>query len=626
MSWLRLAAVVVVALTAATPEASAAHGGPSVQITAPATGSTVHGDVALSVSVSSTSSITRVDYAVDGRTVGSSTRSPWTYTWRSSTVKDGKHTITATATDSRRKQASSSIAVTTQNAAPDTTLTSTPAASTFSTDASFAFTSDTQGATFRCSLDGATPAACTSPAAYSGLAVGGHTFSVAAVDGYGTADPTPATYSWTIQAPQSLVANGDFEGTLQGWGSSTAKLSLANDGTSGPGAAVVTWNGTSGSYSLVSASSARPVPTGVLGDTYVSWAYVRSDTPGKTVCLTVREWQNTWTWIGSSSQCVTTTSSWQEVGPLYYSQTLAGDGLDLSINQKDAPSAGDSFEVDGVRMQHLTPVAQAQPSDPTIVAAGDVAGCWTNSDEQTAALVQSMPWATVQLLGDNAYPDGGRQPYACYDQTWGRFKSRTHPAVGNHDYDTPGASVYYDYFGAAAGDPSKGYYSYDLGTWHVIVLNSNCSQIGGCWSWTAEETWLRADLKAHPSQCTLAVMHHPVYTSVKINNDGPYTALWKDLVNAHVDLLLNGHSHVYERFTTMDASGNYSPTGTREITVGTGGAELMEFQPTFLPTSEVHAQGVYGVLEVVLHPGSYDWKFVPVLGETFTDSGSSPCH
>lgn len=616
----------LVVLLVAVPAASAARG-PSVRLTAPAAGATVHGPVDLTVSISSVNPVVRVDYTVDGRLVGSSTSSPWTYTWSSASVKDGSHTIQATAVDSRKGKGSSpQVSVTTHNAAPQTTLTATPASSTFSTDASFSFTSDASGATFQCSLDGAAATVCTSPVSYSGLVAGSHSFSVTAVDSYGTADPTPAVYSWTVQAPQSLVANGDFEGTLQGWGSSTATLSLASDGTSGPGAAKVTWNGTAGSLSIVSASSARPVPTGVLGDTYVSSAYVRSDTPGKTVCLTVREWQNTWTWINSESTCVTTTTSWQQLGPMYYSQTLANDGLDLSINQKDAPAAGDSFELDGVRMQHLTPAAQTQSSDPTIVAAGDVAGCWVNSDEQTAALVQSMPWATVQLLGDNAYPDGSQQPYNCYDQTWGRFKNRTHPAVGNHDYDTAGASVYYSYFGSAAGDPAKGYYSYDLGTWHVVVLNSNCSQIGGCWGGTAEETWLRADLKAHPAQCTLAVMHHPVFTSVQINSDGPYTALWTDLVNAHVDLLLNGHSHVYERFTTMDAKGNPSASGTREITVGTGGAELMQFPSTFLPTSEVHAAGEFGVLAVTLHPGSYDWSFIPVLGETFTDSGSTACH
>lgn len=608
------------------PAASAGRG-PSVTLTAPTAGSTVHGAVTMTVSVSSSNPIARVDYLVDGRVVGSATSSPWSFAWNSATVADGSHSVAATAYDKRRgKGTSRSVTVTTHNAPPKTTITSGPSGSTFSTDASFQFASDQPGATFQCSLDGAAATACTSPTSYSGLLPGSHTFSVAATDTYGTVDPTPAVSSWTIQAGESLVANGDFEGTLQGWGTSTATLSLADDGNSGPGAAVVTWNGSSSTYSMVSASSARPVPTGVLGDTYVATAYVRSDTPGKTVCLTIREWQDTWAWINSSSDCVTTTSAWQPVGPLYYSQTLANDGLDLSLNQKGAPAAGDGFEVDGVRLQHLTPAAQTQPGDPAIVAAGDVAGCWVNSDEQTAALVQSMPWATVQLLGDNAYPDGSRQPYNCYAQTWGRFKDRTHPAAGNHDYDTPGASVYFDYFGAAAGDPAKGYYSYDLGTWHVIVLNSNCSQIGGCWTGTPEETWLRADLKAHPAQCTLAVMHHPVFTSVQINNDGPYTYLWADLANAHVDLVLNGHSHVYERFAPMDARGDANASGTREITVGTGGAELMQFPSTFLPTSEVHAQGEFGVLEVVLHPGSYDWSFVPVLGETFTDSGASACH
>lgn len=620
--------IAVIAALLLAPIASAGHGGGSIAVTltAPTSGQTITGSTTFSVSITSTYPIAHVDYVVDGHVVGTATSAPWSYTWSSSAVPDGTHQVYARAYDTRRRNAASStVVVSTRNSAPDTTITSHPDSSTFSTDATFSFTSNESNVHFQCSLDGGAAAACTSPTSYTGLAAGGHTFTVAAVDQYGIVDPSPANFSWTIQASQSLVPNGDFEGTLQGWGGLNANLSLANDGTSGPGAAVVAWNGSSTSYSIVSAWNARPVSAATLGDTYVTSAYVRSNTPGKTVCLTVREWQNTWTWIGSSSRCITTTSSWQEVGPLYFSPTLANDGLDVAVGQKGA-TAGDSFELDGVRMQELTPVPQAQPSDPAILAAGDIAGCYVNSDEQTAALVQSMPWATVLPLGDNAYPDGGQAAYNCYDQTWGRFKNRTHPTVGNHDYDTPNASVYYGYFGAAAGDPSKGYYSYDLGTWHVIVLNSNCSKIGGCWSYSPEETWLREDLKAHPAECTLAVMHHPVWTSVQITNDGPLTALWKDLANAHVDLLLNGHAHVYERFAPMDANGNPSATGTREITVGTGGADTMSFGSTLLPTSQAHAAGVFGVLEVILHPGSYEWDFIPVLGQTFTDSGTTSCH
>lgn len=628
-----ISAVVLVTVAAISfaPGASAHPSGhkPTVTLTAPAPNATLHGVVTMSADASPGSSpLSRVDFLVDGHTVGSASSSPWSISWNSASVSDGQHKLSARAYDSKHESGSSSVtSATTHNTAPQTWLTSQPANPTFDTSGSISFASDAANPTFQCSLDGAPTATCTSPVAFSGLAPGTHTFTVAAVDQYGSTDPTPAQTTWEIQAAQSLVANGNFEGTRAGWGSSTAVLTLVNDGVAGgPGALKVAWNGSSSQYAVTSAWGKQPVPAATLGHTYVADAYIRSDTPGRSVCVTIREWANNFgTWVGSESSCVTATGSWQKVPTLYYAPTLAGDGLDLSINQQTAPSPGDSFEVDGVQLNEVAPPAQTQPSDPVLLAAGDISGCWVNSDEQTANIVMSMPWATVQTLGDNAYPDGSASSYNCYDHTWGRFKSRTHPAPGNHDYDTPNASVYYSYFGAAAGNPSQGWYSYDLGTWHVIVLNSNCTKIGGCWHDSPEERWLRNDLITHPVQCTLAVMHHPPFTSVAITNDGPLTGLWDDLVAYHADLLLAGHAHVYERFAPMDANGNADPTGVREITVGTGGADVMPFG-TIRPTSEARSTGQFGVLELVLHPGSYDWSFLPVLGGTFTDAGSTACH
>jgi hypothetical protein len=200
------------------------------------------------------------------------------------------------------------------------------------------------------------------------------------------------------------------------------------------------------------------------------------------------------------------------------------------------------------------------------------------------------------------------------------------PAIGNHDYDY-GGSGYFNYFGAAAGDPTRGYYSYDLGSWHVIVLNSNCNQIGGCDIGSPQEQWLRTDLAANPAPCTVAYWHHPLFTSS--NSVDPATfmrPMWQDLYNAGVDLVLNGHAHVYERFAPQNPSGGADPTrGIREITVGTGGAELHTFW-TPVANSEVRNQTTWGVLKVTLNASSYSWQFVPVAGQTFTDSGSTACH
>ena len=159
---------------------------------------------------------------------------------------------------------------------------------------------------------------------------------------------------------------------------------------------------------------------------------------------------------------------------------------------------------------------QRQPRErdsQTLLAAGDIASCGSNGDEQTANLLDDQA-GTVITLGDNAYDSGSTSEYAnCYDPTWGRAKARTHPAPGNHEYNTAGATGYYGYFGAAAGDPETGYYSYDLGSWHLIALNSNCSAIGGCGAGSPQEQWLRADLAAHPTDCTLAYWHHPRFSS-----------------------------------------------------------------------------------------------------------------
>jgi hypothetical protein len=260
------------------------------------------------------------------------------------------------------------------------------------------------------------------------------------------------------------------------------------------------------------------------------------------------------------------------------------------------------------------------------VGAGDIAACDSDGDEKTAALLDEIP-GTVFTLGDNAYPSGTPEEFAkCYEPTWGRHKARTRPAVGNHDYGVRGASGYFDYFGAAAGDRDKGYYSYDLGRWHVVVINSNCRQAGGCRTGSPQENWLRADLASHGTPCAVAMWHHPRFSSSSEHGDDPTMRdIWKTLQDKGVDLVLAGHDHDYERFGPQDADGKGDENGIRSIVVGTGGRSHYLFG-RIQPNSVIRNDETFGVLKLTLHPDSYDWQFIPVAGSTFTDSGTANCH
>ncbi|HSV66044.1 MAG TPA: metallophosphoesterase [Mycobacteriales bacterium] len=271
--------------------------------------------------------------------------------------------------------------------------------------------------------------------------------------------------------------------------------------------------------------------------------------------------------------------------------------------------------------------ASSPPGDPVLVGAGDIAGCGSPGDEATATLLDGIS-GTVYTTGDNAYPNGSSSDYAdCYNPTWGRHRARTRPAPGNHEYNTAGATGYYGYFGTAAGDPTRGYYSYDLGAWHVVVINSNCSRVGGCQAGSAQETWLRADLTASTRRCTVAMWHHPLFTSG--SNHEPATEMrpiYQALYDADADLVLSGHNHQYERFAPQNPGGALDTVwGIREFVVGTGGASHYTFG-TIQPNSEVRNSDTYGVLKLTLHRNGYDWQFVPQAGKTFTDSGSGGCH
>jgi hypothetical protein len=267
--------------------------------------------------------------------------------------------------------------------------------------------------------------------------------------------------------------------------------------------------------------------------------------------------------------------------------------------------------------------------DPVLVGAGDIAYCSDNSGARaTAALLDGIP-GTVFTLGDNAYGDGTPEEYQnCYEPTWGRHRARTAFAVaGNHDYNTPGAAGHYGYFGAAAGDPARGYYDAMLGTWHVIVLNSNCDAIGGCGAGSPQEQWLRSVLATNPAPCTIALWHHPTFSSGTIHRSFPtWQPFWQALYDHGADLVLVASDHLYERFGFQNPAGDADAAfGLRQFTVGTGGRGHQSFKAP-LPNSEVRNGSTYGVLALTLHPDSYDWRFVPEAGGSFTDQGTSACH
>jgi hypothetical protein len=277
----------------------------------------------------------------------------------------------------------------------------------------------------------------------------------------------------------------------------------------------------------------------------------------------------------------------------------------------------------------MPPLPSGGGGDPVLLAAGDIASCASPGDEATAALLDGLD-GTIATLGDTVYDTGASREFAtCYHPSWGRHKRRTRPAAGNHDYGTPGATGYFGYFGDAAGDPGQGYYSYDLGSWHIVVINSNCALVGGCGAGSPQEQWLRADLAAHPAACTLAYWHHPRFSSGETHgNTDELEPIWRALYEHRADIVLSGHEHNYERFAPQDSTGRLDwERGIRQFVVGTGGrSHYNGFMTPILPNSEVRNGDTYGVLRLTLRPTGYDWQFIPETGKTFTDAGSGTCH
>jgi acid phosphatase type 7 len=274
-----------------------------------------------------------------------------------------------------------------------------------------------------------------------------------------------------------------------------------------------------------------------------------------------------------------------------------------------------------------SPVEPPDPLPPEVIlVAGNIATCGTTNDEATAAILDTLP-GTIFTLGDNAFPEGSAAAYRdCYQPSWGRHKARTYAALGNHEYKSGTATASFDYFGDRVGPRDLGYYSLDLGNWHIIVLNVN--DFREYEEGSAQEQWLQADLANHSKPCTLAIWHNPRFFSsdtVGWTSSAYVTPLWQRLYAAGVDVVLNGQQHQYERFPPMTPTGTPDDAaGIREFNVGTGG-ESTEMPIAIAQHSEV-VSDAFGILKLTLDAGSYTWEFVPVVPGQFSDAGSGTCH
>lgn len=327
-----------------------------------------------------------------------------------------------------------------------------------------------------------------------------------------------------------------------------------------------------------------------------------------------------------------------------------GDALTYSWNFGDGASSTDmkpshSYASDGDYNVSLRVTdargAQSDPSTTTaaitlpsastvLIGAGNITTCTGSRDTQTAALIAGEPNASVFTLGDNAFPDGSDSDYTdCYGPTWGQFKSRTRPTLGNHEYRLGNADGSFNYFGAQLGERNKGYYSYDLGTtWHIVVLNDNAPYVPFAQG-SEQANWLADDLARNTRPCTIAMWHVPLYQSSNTNGyttNAERRVLWDILYAAGAEIVLNAQQHHYERMKPMTPAGSVDETnGLLQFNVGTGG------ESTELPTVEIHPNSVirgaaFGVLKLTLKTNGYDWAFLPVAGASFSDSGSGTCH
>jgi hypothetical protein len=380
--------------------------------------------------------------------------------------------------------------------------------------------------------------------------------------------------------------------------------------------------------------------TGVPNDlTSLTAHYKGKNSRSCTQTLSIRNFATS-AWVQFDSRSVGTAEVLVEKPPggglADYVSGSSGPG-ELHLRVKCSTSGGSfytSADLAKINFTTGTPTSTPTTGDPVIAAAGDIA-CSTNSASSTTChhkatsdLLVGAGLAAVLPLGDLQYPNGELANFNAYYQvTWGRVFNISRPVPGNHEYNTSGASGYFSYFNDLPFVSPPGYYSFDIGRWHLIALNSECSEVGGCDAGSPQEKWLRNDLAAHPVSCTLAYWHEPRFSSGSNHgSSAQFHAFWQALYERGAEIVLAGHDHVYERFAPQTPLGVSDPArGIRQFTVGTGGKSLYGFG-TPLPTSQVRRDDTFGVLKLTLHPESYDWRFVPEAGKTFTDTGSGTCH
>ena len=406
---------------------------------------------------------------------------------------------------------------------------------------------------------------------------------------------TGRTVAWTTSNASHATVNSS-SGLVSGVAVGTATITATSEGKSGTSAVTVV----AGTPAPVATVTVTPNPASVAVGATVQLTATLKDANGNT--LTGR----TVAWTTSNASHATVNSSSGLVS-----------GVAVGTATITATSEGKSGT------SAVTVTAPSGGGSNVFVGAGDISDCGNDNDEATAKLLDGIA-GTVYTTGDNVYSSGTATEFAtCYDPTWGRHKARTKPAPGNHDYNTSGASGYYGYFGSLAGPSGRGYYSFDLGDWHIISLNSEVSMSAG----SAQEIWLRADLAASTKQCTLAYWHKPRFSSG--TNHGSLSSaqpLWQALYDFHAEIVLNGHEHNYERFAPQTPTGAADATnGIREFVVGTGGeSHYTGMSP--IANSQVFNGTTFGVLKLTLSAGTYSWQFIPVSGQSFTDSGSGTCH
>ncbi len=404
---------------------------------------------------------------------------------------------------------------------------------------------------------------------------------------------TGRTITWSSSATGMATANSS--GLVSGVAAGSATITATSEGKSGTATITVT----AATPPPVATVTVSPASASVAVGSTVQLTATTKDANGNVLTGRVITWSSNATAIAS----------------------VNGTGLVSGIA---AGSATITATSEGKSGSSAITVTGGTSGTVVFVGAGDISDCGNDNDEATAKLLDVIP-GTVFTLGDNVYSSGTATEFTqCYDPTWGRHKARTEPAPGNHDYNTSGATGYFGYFGALAGPSGRGYYSFDLGNWHIISLDSEISMSVG----SAQEVWLRADLAASTKQCTLAYWHKPRFSSG--TNHGSLASaqpLWQALYDFHAELILNGHEHNYERFAPQTPTGTADPTnGIREIISGTGGESHYNDEGTPLANSEVFNGTTFGVLQLTLGPGTYTWQFIPVAGQTFTDSGSGTCH